>query len=181
MRRSVFPAALLGGSALLTALAACAGDSRNTARDSSAMGAAATAADSAQPSAAGGATAQSGMLDPNAASREELGAVPAMTPAAADALVAGRPYENMVAVDRVLARHLGEPQRDTVYARVWKPVDLNSASGDEILLIPGVGPRMRHEFEEYRPYRSIERFRREIGKYVDKSEVARLERYVTIR
>jgi hypothetical protein len=40
---------------------------------------------------------------------------------------------------------------------------------------------MQHEFEEYRPYQSIEKFRREIGKYVNPQEVARLERYVTIR
>ena len=51
----------------------------------------------------------------------------------------------------------------------------------EILLIPGVGDRMAHEFEEYRPYDGIERFRREIGKYVDANEVARLEQYVTIK
>ena len=63
---------------------------------------------------------------------------------------------------------------------MWKPIDLNTAKGEEILLIPGVGPRMRHEFEEYRPYKDIEQFRREIGKYVDKAEVARLEQYVTI-
>ena len=67
-----------------------------------------------------------------------------------------------------------------MYTRLWKPIDLNTASAQEIELIPGVGPRMRHEFEEYRPYQSIEKFRREIGKYVNKQEVARLERYVTI-
>ena len=39
---------------------------------------------------------------------------------------------------------------------------------------------MVHEFEEYRPYTSIEQFQREIGKYVDEDEVARLERYVYI-
>jgi hypothetical protein len=39
---------------------------------------------------------------------------------------------------------------------------------------------MLHEFKEYRPYKSIEQFRREIGKYVDKTELARLERYVTL-
>jgi hypothetical protein len=39
---------------------------------------------------------------------------------------------------------------------------------------------MAHEFEEYRPYSSIEQFRREIGKYVDEAEVARLEQYVTL-
>jgi DNA uptake protein ComE-like DNA-binding protein len=130
---------------------------------------------------AGGTLNSSAMLDPNAASREELTAVPGMTAPAADALIGGRPYETMVAVDQALAKHLSAAGRKTVYARLWKPLDLNSARGDEILLIPGVGPRMRHEFEEYRPYRSIEQFRREIGKYVDRDEVARLERYVTIR
>ena len=121
------------------------------------------------------------MLDPNNATPEQLRALPGFSAAAADALVAGRPYADMRAVDRVLSRHLSEPQRDTIYARLWKPLDLNSATAQEIELIPGVGPRMRHEFEEYRPYRSMEQFRREIGKYVNREEVARLERYVMIR
>ena len=50
-----------------------------------------------------------------------------------------------------------------------------------ILTIPGVGARMLREFKEYRPYTSIEQFRREMGKYVDAEEVARLEQYVSIR
>ena len=87
----------------------------------------------------------------------------------------------MIDVDKVLAKSLSEKQRDSVYAAVFIPIDLNTATGDEILLIPGVGSRMRHEFEEYRPYTSIEQFRREIGKYVDKVEVARLEKYVAIK
>jgi DNA uptake protein ComE-like DNA-binding protein len=120
-------------------------------------------------------------LDPNAVTRDQLLALPGMDSAAADAILRGREYENMLAVDGALASHLSETERDSLYTRLWKPIDLNRASADEILLIPGVGPRMRHEFEEYRPYNSIERFRREIGKYVDSAEVARLERYVTIR
>ena len=129
-----------------------------------------------------GAQATSGaFFDPNTATREQLLTIPGFNAAAADAVVAGRPYQNMTALDRVLSNaKLSEQQRDTVYTRLWKPIDLNTASAQEIELIPGVGPRMRHEFEEYRPYQSIERFRREIGKYVDKQEVARLERYVTI-
>ena len=64
----------------------------------------------------------------------------------------------------------------------WSPdPGVSSGHKEEILLIPGVGPQMAEEFEEYRPYDSIERFRREIGKYVDSTEVARLEQYVTIR
>jgi DNA uptake protein ComE-like DNA-binding protein len=64
---------------------------------------------------------------------------------------------------------------------VFVPINLNTASDEDIQTIPGVGPRMLREFKEYRPYDSIEKFRREIGKYVDKNEVARMERYVTIK
>ena len=68
-----------------------------------------------------------------------------------------------------------------LYAVAFIPIDLNTATRAEILLIPGVGRRMAHEFEEYRPYKAMAQFRREMGKYVDKEEVARLERYVTIK
>jgi DNA uptake protein ComE-like DNA-binding protein len=121
------------------------------------------------------------LLDPDAASREELLAVPGMDGTTADAVIAGRPYADMLEVDELLATALDEAQREEVYRHVWKRLDLNSATAAEIELIPGVGGRMRHEFEEYRPYTSMEQFRREIGKYVDDEEVARLERYVMIR
>jgi len=61
------------------------------------------------------------------------------------------------------------------------PININTATDAEILRIPGVGPRMLREFKEYRPYTSIDQFRREIGKYVDKAEVARLEKYIVIK
>ena len=44
----------------------------------------------------------------------------------------------------------------------------------------GIGSRMLREFKEYRPYDNIARFRREMGKYVDSTEVARLEQYVKV-
>jgi DNA uptake protein ComE-like DNA-binding protein len=61
------------------------------------------------------------------------------------------------------------------------PININTATDAEILRIPGVGQRMLREFKEYRPWTSIEQFRREIGKYVDKAEVARLEKYIVIK
>ena len=175
------PSAVLGAVALALALTGCQRDSQGGADSAAAPSVSAAPGDTAPAGGSSAAGAQGAMLDPNTATREQLVAIPAMNAAGADALVAGRPYQDMRGVDRVLANHLGEQARDSVYARLWKPLDLNSASGDEILLIPGVGPRMRHEFEEYRPYRSMAQFRREIGKYVDEAEVARLERYVMIR
>jgi DNA uptake protein ComE-like DNA-binding protein len=132
--------------------------------------------------ASGVATTSGAMLDPNTATRDQLAAVPGMNAQAAEALVAGRPYADMVAVDRALAKALPDTgARKQVYAQVWQPIDLNKASDAEILLIPGIGRRMLHEFKEYRPYRDMARFRREIGKYVDEAEVARLEKYVSVR
>ena len=63
---------------------------------------------------------------------------------------------------------------------MFVPIHLNTARDEDILTIPGLGSRMLREFKEYRPYKNIEQFRKEIGKYVDKKEVARLERYVTL-
>jgi DNA uptake protein ComE-like DNA-binding protein len=128
------------------------------------------------------ATPQAGaMVDPNGATSQQLVAA-GLDSSTAAAVVAGRPYADMTAVDRVLAgRNMTAEQRRAVYAKVWKPIDLNSATDQEILLIPGIGNRMLHEFKEYRPYTSIAQFRREMGKYVDDAEVARLEKYVSIR
>ena len=51
-------------------------------------------------------------------------------------------------------------------------LDLNTTPTEEFLTIPGVGERMAHEFEEYRPYVSIVEFRREMAKYVDEETIA---------
>ena len=164
------------GLVLVTMLFACAdaAQEEDTAADTTAV--ATETAPAPAPAPLGN---SSGMLDPKSASAEQLAAIPGLNPTIAGEIVNGRPYADMRAVDQKLAS-LSETQRDTVYARLWKPINLNTATKEEIELIPGVGPRMRHEFEEYRPYSSIEQFRREIGKYVDAQEVARLEKYVMV-
>ncbi len=178
MKRSTSPLAFIGAATLLVALAACgANDGANDSAAADSVGAAGTAA----PTTGDSAGATGGMIDPNTATSAQLTAIPGIDSATAAAVVAGRPYADMTGVDKVLAAKLSEAQRDTVYTRLWKPIDLNTASDAEILLIPGIGAKMLHEFKEYRTYTDIAQFRREMGKYVDDAEVARMERYVTIR
>ncbi len=69
------------------------------------------------------------------------------------------------------------PSSSTAKAKL----NLNTASENDFLTsIPGMGNRMVHEFEEYRPYDSIQQFRREIGKYVSPEQVAEYEKHVYV-
>ena len=81
---------------------------------------------------------------------------------------------------REIDKYVDDKELARLEQYVFVPMNLNTAGDADLLTIPGLGPRMLREFKEYRPYKAIEQFRREIGKYVDDKEVARLERYVTL-
>jgi DNA uptake protein ComE-like DNA-binding protein len=120
------------------------------------------------------------LLNVNSATEAQIASVPGLAPLAA-AIVAKRPYASPTAFDAVLAAgNLTPDQRKALYQRIWAPMNLNTATTQDIMLIPGMSARMANEFREYKPYRSIGQFRYEIGKYVPKAEVARLEQYVFV-
>jgi DNA uptake protein ComE-like DNA-binding protein len=130
--------------------------------------------------------AQPPLLNPNVATEKELSTVAHITPDLAKAIVAKRTFATVVDLDKLLREQkLTDKQVLEVHDKLFVPLDLNSAADEEILAIPGIGKRMLHEFKEYRPYKSMDQFRREIGKYIDKdkreAELARLERYVMIK
>lgn len=122
------------------------------------------------------------LLDPNVATADTLKKATALGEQAIAALIAKRPFASIVELDTLLgAEGVSREQRTAAYRQMFIHVNLNAASNAELLLIPGVGRRMAHEFEEYRPYDGgLPEFRREIGKYVDGKEVARLEQYVFV-
>ena len=120
------------------------------------------------------------LMDSNTATAEEIAGMPHMDEILAGVVVNNRPYVTIGELNHLLSSDLDEDQLEALYGRLFVPINLNGARRSDILLIPGVGGRMAHEFEEYRPYSNIEQFRREIGKYVDEAEVARLEQYVTL-
>jgi DNA uptake protein ComE-like DNA-binding protein len=117
----------------------------------------------------------------NTASRAEILLVPGLSERMAHEFEEYRPYTSLEQFRREIGKYVDAAEVARLEQYVFVPLDLNSATSEAFLTIPGVGARMVHEFEEYRPYQSMEQFRREIGKYVDENEVARLERYMTIR
>jgi DNA uptake protein ComE-like DNA-binding protein len=168
-RRSWWPLAAV------LAMAACGDSAESVVEDADSV---AVESEASAPSSA----AESGIfLDPNAVPAERLLLVPGFDQPLAEAVVQGRPYADMRAVDAVLSTRLSEGQRDTAYLRLWKPVDVNTATVEELRLIPGVDDATARAIERARPIRDAEHLREALSGQVDAVEVAHLERYVVIR
>lgn len=120
------------------------------------------------------------VLDPNIGSEKELLSLPHLNATLVKGILDRRPFLSMSDLDAFLRPSLNDQQRTDLYRRMFVALNLNTASEQEILLIPGLGKRMLGEFLEYRPYRALAQFRREIGKDVDDTELARLEQYVFV-
>jgi DNA uptake protein ComE-like DNA-binding protein len=122
-----------------------------------------------------------GLIDPNVAPEKDLLALPHMKETIVKTLMEKRPFLSIVDLNKLLTEQgLTKEQLTELYGKTFIHINLNKASKEEIMLIPGMGSKMLHEFEEYRPYKSLAVFRKEIGKYVDQKELARLEQYVFV-
>ena len=119
-------------------------------------------------------------LNPNTATAAQLAALPQLNPGLAASIQRARPFKTTADFNTLVRQTLSAEQAQALYPQLFVPISLNTATREEIALIPGMTPRMIREFLEYRPYTSIEQFNREIGKYVDQTELARLRSYVAL-
>lgn len=120
------------------------------------------------------------IVDANIATEQELSVLSQLTPALVGSIVDARPFPSITELDTLLSRTLDRAAITSLYDRLFVHLNLNTATREQILLIPSAGPRMAHEFDEYRPYVALAQFHREIAKYVDDTELARLEQYVFV-
>jgi DNA uptake protein ComE-like DNA-binding protein len=134
---------------------------------------------------AGGAEAQVGkslgVVDANTAAEKDLLAMPHMTPAIVKGLIDKRPFASITELNAyLLGQKLSQQQANEFYGKAFVHINLNTATPEEILLVPGAGKRMVHEFDEYRPWRSYAQFAKEIGKYVGADGAAGLAQFTFI-
>lgn len=120
-------------------------------------------------------------LDLNETTREEILMLPMGTNRWVREFFEYRPYKGLAQFHKEMSKYVDEDKVNAMEQYVFVKIDLNAASDDDILTIPGVGARMLREFKEYRPWKTIAQFDKEIGKYVKAEELARLRRYVEIR
>jgi DNA uptake protein ComE-like DNA-binding protein len=117
----------------------------------------------------------------NSGTAEEIMLIPGAGKRMAHEFEEYRPWRSWAQFDREIGKYVDEAEVNRLKQYVFIPVNLNTASDEDILSIPGAGRRMVREFKEYRPWTSKAQFEKEIGKYVDAKEVARLWRYVVIQ
>ena len=122
-----------------------------------------------------------GVVDANTAPEQDLAKMPNMTPAIAKALVGVRPFKSITELNTFLVgQGLTQEQAMAFYQKAFVHINLNTATRDEILLVPGAGNRMVREFAEYRPWKTWAQFDKEIGKYVGADATAKLAQYCFI-
>jgi DNA uptake protein ComE-like DNA-binding protein len=122
-----------------------------------------------------------GVADVNAVPPSELATYPHMTAAIAKEVIAKRPFMSIKDLNAVLlSQGLTQAQATEFYAKAFVHINLNTATVEEILLVPNAGRRMSREFPEYRPWRSYAQFDKEIGKYVGAEATSKLAQYTFI-
>jgi len=122
-----------------------------------------------------------GVMDANTAPEKDLLTMPHMTPAIVKGLLEKRPFASITDLNAyLLSQKLTQEQANEFYGKAFVHINLNTATPQEILLVPGAGKRMVHEFEEYRPWKTYAQFDKEIGKYVGAEKTAQLAQYTFI-
>jgi DNA uptake protein ComE-like DNA-binding protein len=116
----------------------------------------------------------------NTATREEILLVPGAGNRMVREFAEYRPWKSWAQFDKEIGKYVGADGAAKLAQYCFIPVNLNTATDEDILSIPGAGPRMVREFKEYRPWKSWAQFDKEIGKYVGQKETDRLKRYVVI-
>jgi DNA uptake protein ComE-like DNA-binding protein len=122
-----------------------------------------------------------GVVDANTAPEKDLLGTPHMTPAIVKGLIEKRPFASITDLNAyLLSQKLTQAQANEFYTKAFVHINLNTATPEEILLVPGAGKRMVREFDEYRPWKSYAQFAKEIGKYVGADGAAQLAQYTFI-
>ena len=120
-------------------------------------------------------------LNLNTVNESDFHMIPGVGKKMAHEFVEYRPYSSIEVFKREIGKYVDDSEVIRYLNYVFVPVELNTSRESDINNLPGVGDKMAHEFIEYRPYKNINHFRREIGKYVDKKELMRLERFVYLK
>ena len=91
-----------------------------------------------------------------------------------------RPYTALTQFRKEIGKYVDDKEVARLEQYVFVPINVNSASDEALLSIPGITPQTLRGLKDHRPYKNVQEFRTELAQYVNAQELGRLERYIII-
>lgn len=122
------------------------------------------------------------IIDPNTADEATLASVSGLSAENVQKIIAGRPFASASALHAVIGEGMSAADQKSIYSAMYIKIELNTAAKEDIVLIPSSMParKLAHEVDEYRPYKTLDQWKREMKKYVSDEEVENLARYAYV-
>jgi DNA uptake protein ComE-like DNA-binding protein len=114
----------------------------------------------------------------NTGTKEEFMLIPGAGARMAAEFAEYRPWKTWAQFDKEIGKYVGPAETNRFKMYLFIPVNINTATDQDILTIPGADERILRDIRAYRPWKSREQWNVEIGRYTDADETARLFRYV---
>ncbi len=116
----------------------------------------------------------------NATTDDELRLVPGLGAHLLTDFKANRPFGSLATLNQEIEKYLPPKDAAQLAQYVFVPLDVNTASDEDLRTIPGMTPKLLANIRKHRPYQDLVAFTKAIRKAVSKKEAARLGTFVRI-
>jgi predicted DNA-binding helix-hairpin-helix protein len=116
----------------------------------------------------------------NATTDDELRLVPGMGARMLLEFRQNRPFESLATFSQEVGKYLAPKDVAQLTQYLFVPLDINTASDDALLTIPGLTPKVAAIIRKHRPYADLAAFTKTIRKSVSPKEAARLTAFVKV-
>jgi DNA uptake protein ComE-like DNA-binding protein len=117
-------------------------------------------------------------INVNATTDEELRLVPGMGAHLLVDFKENRPFGSLASLSQEISKYLPPKDAARLAQYVFVPLDVNTASDDDLRTIPGMTPKLLATIRQHRPYRDHVAFIKAIRKTVSAKEATRLSTFV---
>jgi len=117
-------------------------------------------------------------INVNATTDEELRLVPGMGAHLLVDFRENRPFGSLASLSQEIGKYLPPKDAARLAQYVFVPLDVNTASDDDLRTIPGMTPKLLAAIKQHRPYQDLGAFTKAIRKVVSAKETSRISTFV---
>lgn len=116
----------------------------------------------------------------NTGTREEILLIPGAGTRMAREFDEYRPWRSWAQFDREISKYVGQEATDRLKQYVFIPLNVNTASDQDLMTIPGLTAQTLARIKQGRPYASREQFEQRMTQGGDAKDAARIAHFVVV-